>query len=121
MKKLIFLFLLTFLSACRGINYVQSDISRNQIYYGQSVTDLFDNFGTPVKAEQYNYNVIAYIFRNDRIIQKNSDKFLSYCDLRVYTQERRVIDWDWMGTNCQFDVNEKVKMTLFDDYEPEGQ
>lgn len=115
MKKISFLLMLL-LMGC-GFNYHTSDISRNQVYYGQTVVDLFDNFGAPKKVEKYSYRVIAYIFTQEQIVQENVDKYFKYCDLRVFTRNERVIDWDFQGNNCQFKVNDKVKMTLFDHYD----
>ena len=42
---ILFSFLLMLLLVGCGFNYHTSDISRNQVYYGQTVVDLFDNFG----------------------------------------------------------------------------
>ncbi len=115
MKKLLIFCGLMMLMACQGFTYKTSDTSRNQIYYGQSVVDLFDNFGTPTKAEKYNYGVIGYIFMHEQIIKERVDNKLKYCDLRVFTRNNHVIDWDWQGNNCQFEVDKETKFTLFED------
>ena len=88
------------LTACVRPNIIETPVSRSQIYYGQSVADLMDNFGLPKKATQYAYGVIEYAFIMENIIQENVDKRLLYCDLRVFVSNNRVIDWKAEGNNC---------------------
>ena len=76
-------------------------VSRNQIYYGQSIADLQDNLGNPRKAVRYAYNVIEYTFVTENISIENVDKRLLYCNLWVYAQNNRVLDWKTEGNNCR--------------------
>ena len=99
MKKLLFLGFLS-LTACARPNIIETPLSRSQIYYGQSVADLYDNFGAPKRAAQYAYGVIEYTFITENIAVEHLDKKLHYCNLWVYAQNNRVIDWKMEGNNC---------------------
>ena len=50
-----------FLTACSRPNIIEIPIPRSQIYYGQSVASLQDNFGSPKRAARFAYDVIEYI------------------------------------------------------------
>ena len=102
MKKIISLGLLLILGACARPDIIEIPVSRSQIYYGQSVADLYDNFGAPKKATQYAYGVIEYTFITENISVENLDKRLLYCNLWVYAQNNRVLDWKSEGNNCHF-------------------
>ena len=88
------------LTACARPNIIEIPLSRSQIYYGQSVADLYDNFGAPKKATQHPYGVLEYKFTTENISVEHLDKRLLYCDLSVYAQNNRVIDWFFEGNNC---------------------
>ena len=97
------LFLLTLclgIGACSRPNIIEVPVSRNQIFYGQSIADLQDNFGAPKKAARYAYDVIEYTFVHENISVENFDKRLLYCNLWVYAQNNRVIDWKSEGNDC---------------------
>ena len=100
MKKAIFIGLTFILGACSRPSIIEIPVSRSQIYYGQSVADLYDNFGAPKKAIQYAYGVIEYTFTTENISIENLDKRLLYCNLWVYAQNNRVLDWKIEGNNC---------------------
>ena len=100
MKKLIWGCLLLIVGGCSRPNIVETPLSRSQIYYGQSVASLYDNFGAPKKAAQYAYGVIEYTFITENIAVENLDKKLLYCNLWVLAQNNRVIDWKFEGNNC---------------------
>ena len=101
-KKIFLCFFLFELTACARPNIVETPLSRNQVYYGQSVADLYDNFGAPKKAVQYPYGVVEYTFIDENISVENLDKRLLYCNMWVYAQNNRVIDWKSEGNNCHF-------------------
>ena len=100
MKKAVFIGLAFILGACSRPSIIEIPVSRSQIYYGQSVADLYDNFGAPKKATQYAYGVIEYTFTTENISVENLDKRLLYCNLWVYAQNNRVLDWKIEGNNC---------------------
>ena len=102
MKKALFCFFVLALTACSRPNIKETPISRNQIYYGQSVADLYDNFGAPKKAVRYAYDVVEYTFITESIAVENVDKKLHYCNMVVRAQNNIVIDWWGEGNNCQF-------------------
>ena len=101
MKKIYLLFLL-FLSSCLSVSPIQNEISRSQIYYGQTLADLYENFGPPQKGERFSYGVSMYIFNQQEVVSERVEKFFYDCKLRVFVQDDHVIDWDWQGNNCQF-------------------
>ena len=100
MKKIIPLILGFLITACARPNIIETPLSRSQIYYGQSVADLYDTFGGPKKAVQYAYGVVEYTFITENIAVENLDKRLLYCNLWVYAQNNRVIDWKFEGNTC---------------------
>ena len=111
MMKRGIVFLGILLSACSRPDIIETPISRSQIYYGQSVADLYDNFGAPKKAVQYAYGVVEYTFITENIAVENLDKKLLYCNMWVYAQNNRVIDWKSEGNNCHF-KEQKVRRYL---------
>ena len=90
------------LEGCSRPNIIEVPVSRSQIYYGQSVADLYDNFGAPKKAVRYAYDVVEYTFVTENISVENTDKRLLYCNMWVYAQNNIVIDWKSEGNNCHF-------------------
>lgn len=100
MKSLTFVALGILLTACARPDIIETPLARNQIYYGQTVGDLYDNFGAPKKAAQYAYGVVEYTFGTENISVERWDKRLLYCDLWVYARNNRVIDWKYEGNNC---------------------
>ena len=100
MKKIVPVVVSLGLVACARPNIIEIPSSRSQIYYGQSVANLYDNFGAPTKAVQYAYGVIQYTFITENISVEHLDKRLLYCNLWVYAQNNRVIDWNFEGNNC---------------------
>lgn len=102
MKKLVMLCSLILLVACSSGYPIQNEISRSQIYYGQTLADLYENFGAPQKAQRFAYGVSMYIFNQQEVVSERVEKFFYDCKLRVFVQNDHVIDWDWQGNNCQF-------------------
>ena len=100
LNKYIFIGLLLYLTACARPDIIEIPVSRSQIYYGQSVENLYDNFGAPKKAIQYAYGVVEYTFIVENIAKEHLDKRLLYCNLWVYAQNNRVLDWKFEGNNC---------------------
>lgn len=115
MKKWI-LCVFLFLTACIKTSFVKPEISRSQIFYGQTIADLQDNFGIPQKAERFPYDVVVYTYDRQDIVEGRTDKIVKNCILRVYVQDERVIDWEWKGNNCQFKVK-KTQNLLFEDFD----
>jgi outer membrane protein assembly factor BamE (lipoprotein component of BamABCDE complex) len=116
MKKYL-IFALLILSGCSKSFPIQPEISRSQIFYGQTVAELQDNFGVPSKAERFAYDVIVYTFDNQDIVAGRVDKIVKNCNLRVFVQNDRVMDWEWSGNNCQFKVKKTQSLLLDDFYE----
>lgn len=102
MKKFCFLAILFLLSACIPTPPIQNEISRSQIYYGQTLADLYENFGAPQLRERLPNDVNMYVFNQQEIVSERVEKFFYDCKLRVFVQNDHVIDWDWKGNNCQF-------------------
>ena len=117
MKKLA-LIIFIFLTACiKERAFIRPDVFRSQIFYGQTVAELQDNFGVPSKAERFAYDVIVYTFDKQDIVAGRVDKVVKNCNLRVFVQNDRVIDWEWKGNNCQFKVKKTQSLLLDDFYE----
>ncbi len=116
MKKGILCALLL-LTGCIKTYTIKPEVSRSQIFYGQTVAELQDNFGVPSKAERFAYDVIVYTFDKQDIVAGRVDKIVKNCNLRVFVQNDRVIDWEWKGNNCQFKVKKTQSLLLDDFYE----
>ena len=96
-----FLFLaLILLNACSVPNIVEVPISRSQIYYGQTMEELYDNFGAPKKAARYSNDVLEYTFSTSSIEKDEWERKVRFCDLKVFAQNNRVLDWSYEGNNC---------------------
>lgn len=117
MKRIWIFLILFFLSACNSDLFVQPEVDRSQIYYGQTIADLYENFGRPQKAERFAHDLVVYTFSQQDIVNIKVDKIFTYCNLHVYVQNGRVIDWDWAGNNCQFQEKETQSLLLDDFYE----
>lgn len=103
MNKFLLLFLLLIsLGACETSYPIQNEVSRSQIYYGQTLADLYENFGAPQSGKRFAYGVSMYIFNQQEVISERVEKRIYDCKLRVFVQNDHVIDWDWLGNNCQF-------------------
>ena len=113
MKKCI-ICILFFLTGCIKTPFVKSEISRSQIYYGQPVADLQDNFGVPSRVEKNPYEVVVFIYDKQDIVSGRTEKIIKNCTLRVYAHDERVIDWEWKGNNCQFKVKPPQSLLLDD-------
>ena len=105
MKKIYFLSFLFFLTACIPTSPIRNEVSRSQIYFGQTLADLYENFGYPQQKQTLLNDVTMYIFNQQEIISERVEKYFFDCKLRVFIQDDRVIDWDWQGNNCQFKEN----------------
>ena len=71
----------------------------------------------PSKAERFAYDVIVYTFDKQDIVAGRVDKIVKNCNLRVFVQNDRVMDWEWSGNNCQFKVKKTQSLLLDDFYE----
>ena len=86
MKKWVICGLLM-LTGCAKSFLVQPEISRSQIFYGQPVAELQDNFGIPTKAERFAYDVIVYTFDNQDIVAGRVDKIVKNCKPKLTKKE----------------------------------
>ncbi len=102
MKKIYILAVLFLLSACLPASPIQNEISRSQIYYGQTLADLYENFGAPQQRERLPNGVGMYVYNQQEVVSERVEKFFYDCKLRVFVKDDHVIDWDWKGNNCQF-------------------
>ena len=119
MKKIYFLSFLFFLTACIPTSPIRNEVSRSQIYFGQTLADLYENFGYPQQKQTLLNDVTMYIFNQQEIISERVEKSFYDCKLRVFIQDDRVIDWDWQGNNCQFKEN-GPDSELMEEFEEEG-
>ncbi len=101
MKKWIAACFLPFiLTACGSGEYVHSTEPRSTVYYGQPIADLYENFGTPTKAERTaeNERVLIYLFQE---IEKDwAYRYVRGCVMKFYLVNERVVDWMADGQAC---------------------
>lgn len=101
MKKVIALALLPFvLSACGSNEYIHSTEPRSNVYYGQPVADLYENFGAPTKATRLTENERVLIYIKQEIEKDWAYRYLRGCVMKFYLQDERVIAWSADGQAC---------------------
>lgn len=104
------------LGGCTKHTLYEPEVSRDQVYYGQPVADLAENFGAPTRAEQYDHGVLVYVYNRADIVKDYSGNKIKDCEIRFYTQNDRVIDWEWQGSDCQFG-QKYIQRLLYDDHD----
>ncbi len=93
-------FLPLILTACGTGEYVHSQEPRSTVYYGQPIADLYENFGTPTKAERKadNERVLIYMFQE---VEKDwAYRYVRGCVMKFYLVDERVVDWTADGQAC---------------------
>lgn len=111
MKKIIaFCFVTCFLSACSIGEFTHSTEPRSNVYYGQPVADLYENFGTPTKATQLSENERVLIYITQKVEKDWAYRYLRGCVMRFHLRNERVIDWSSEGNACVVQNGVKPKM-----------
>lgn len=101
MKKIIALALLPFiLSACGSDEYVHSTEPRSNVYYGQPIADLYENFGAPTKATRLTENERVLIYIKQEIEKDWAYRYVRGCVMKFYLKDERVIAWSADGQAC---------------------
>ena len=101
MKKVIALALLPLLlSACGSDEYVHSTEPRSNVYYGQPVADLYENFGAPTKATHLSENERVLIYVKQEIEKDWAYRYLRGCVMKFYLKDERVVAWSSDGQAC---------------------
>lgn len=89
------------LSACSGgDDFIHSSEPRSNIYYGQTVADLYENFGTPTKATRFSENERVLIYFRQDIEKEWAYRYMHSCVMKVHLKDERVVDWSAQGTAC---------------------
>lgn len=93
---------LVILSACgiRNGEYVHSGEARSNAYYGQSVADLYENFGIPTRGIKYSDTERALIYRSQDIEKEWAHRYFRKCVLVFYLKNDYVVDWAFEGNKC---------------------
>ncbi len=73
---------------------------RSTLYKGQTVWDMYENFGVPKRREIISEDEVHYIYERQEITRDWSQMSIDYCTLVVYTSQDRVIGWDYEGNQC---------------------
>lgn len=111
MKKIIaFCFVTCFLSACSTGEFAHSTEPRSNVYYGQPVADLYENFGTPTKATRLSENERVLIYITQKVEKDWAYRYLRGCVMRFHLRNERVIDWSSEGNACVVQNGVKPKM-----------
>ena len=101
MKRIIALALLPFiLSACGSDEYVHSTEPRSNVYYGQPIADLYENFGAPTKATQLTENERVLIYIKQEIEKDWAYRYVRGCVMKFFLKDERVIAWSADGQAC---------------------
>lgn len=101
MKKLIALMSVPFLlNACSGTEYVHSSEPRSNVYYGQPVADLYENFGTPTRGTRLSENERVLIYLQQEIEKDWAYRYVRGCVMKFHLKDERVIDWSAEGQSC---------------------
>lgn len=73
---------------------------RSTLYKGQTLWDMYENFGVPKRREIVSDTETHYIYGRQEITRDWSTMHIDYCDLVVYVSDDRVIGWDYEGNQC---------------------
>lgn len=113
MKKWIVVGFLPFLLIGCGANeYVHSKEPRSTVYYGQSVADLYENFGTPTKATRISDNERILIYISQEIEKDWAYRYVRGCVMRFHLVDNRVVDWSADGQACLIQSREEGEMSV---------
>ncbi len=73
---------------------------RSVVYYGQTIADLFENFGVPTRVYKLPDGLTTYTYHSERVIRDWARQFFYYCDLQFDTIDGYVVAWNSHGNQC---------------------
>lgn len=101
MKRIISLALLPLmLTACGSDEYVHSSEPRSNVYFGQPVADLYENFGSPTKASLLSEDKRILIYVKQEIEKEWAYRYVRGCVMKFYLKNERVVAWSANGQAC---------------------
>ena len=101
MKRIISLALLPLmLTACGSDEYVHSSEPRSNVYFGQPVADLYENFGSPTKASRLSEDKRILIYVKQEIEKEWAYRYVRGCVMKFYLKNERVVAWSANGQAC---------------------
>ena len=68
--------------------------------YGQTITDLFENFGVPTRIYKLPGGLTVYAYHSERVVRDWARQFFYYCDLQFDTIDGYVVAWNSHGNQC---------------------
>ena len=93
------------LCACSESEYVHSSEPRSQVYYGQPVADVYENFGTPTKGIRLSDNERILIWISQEVEKDWAYRYLRACTVKIHLRNERVINWSAEGQGCVISSN----------------
>lgn len=93
------------LCACSEHEYVHSSEPRSQVYYGQPVADVYENFGTPTKGVRLSDNERILIWISQEVEKDWAYRYLRACTVKIHLRDERVINWSAEGQGCVISSN----------------
>ncbi len=93
------------LCACSESEYVHSSEPRSQVYYGQPVADVYENFGTPTKGIRLSDNERILIWISQEVEKDWAYRYLRACTVKIHLRDERVINWSAEGQGCVISSN----------------
>lgn len=73
---------------------------RSIVYYGQTIADLFENFGVPTRIYKLPGGLTVYAYHSERVVRDWARQFFYYCDLQFDTIDGYVVAWNSHGNQC---------------------
>lgn len=100
MKKIMcFMGLLLLVSACANEPLPNRE-TRSTTFVGQSVADLYENFGAPDEGIWVSDNERYLIYHNIDIVREWAYSYYNYCNITFLVKDDRVESWNTEGNQC---------------------
>lgn len=93
------------LCACSESEYVHSSEPRSQVYYGQPVADVYENFGAPTQGIRLSNNERILVWISQEIEKDWAYRYLHACTVKIHLRNERVINWFADGQGCVISSN----------------
>ncbi len=93
------------LCGCSESEYVHSSEPRSQVYYGQPVADVYENFGAPSKGIRLSDNERILIWISQEIEKDWAYRYLRACTVKIQLRNERVVNWSAEGQGCVISSN----------------
>jgi len=108
MKRFLTVILLGLLTVACSSELTENRETRLTAYEGQSVWDMYENFGAPSYAIRVSPEEIHYIYRREEITRDWSKMYFDWCDMVFVAVNDYIVDWDAAGNQCFLNEAEPV-------------